>query len=89
VFDTIGANHHRQCIPTNEALDATFELLITREKRFEAMRNGIGVGSISGERQVNALYGSVSAEAFENFCGDFGAARLQKGIERLDPLLDL
>jgi hypothetical protein len=31
----------------------------------------------------------VGAKAFENFAGDIGAAGLEHGIERFEPLLNL
>ncbi len=88
VLDAVGAHDHGQGVPTNEALDATLELLVAGEKRLQPDRNGVGVRSVGGEREVDPLNGGVRAKALENFGGDFGAARFQDGIQRFEPFLD-
>ena len=89
VLDAIGADDHGEGVPADEALDAALEFLVAGEKRLEACGNGVGVRSVRGEREVDAGDGGVGAEALENFGGDFGAAGLEDGIERFEPLLNL
>src|ERR1700693_1055544 len=67
VFDAIGAHDHGQRVPAYEALDATLEFLIAGIARLEAMRDGVGVRSVGGEGQVDAVDGGVRAEALKNF----------------------
>src|SRR6266851_4927973 len=50
VLHAIGAHHHGQRIPANQALDAAFEFLIAGEKRLQAVGNGVGVRRIGRKR---------------------------------------
>src|SRR5439155_11345211 len=74
VLDTVCAHHHGQCVPANEALDAALQFLIAGEKWFEARWNSVRVRGVRGERQVNAVDGSMRAESLENFLGHFRPA---------------
>ncbi len=87
VLHAIGAHDHGQRVPADEALDATLEFLVAGEKRLEASGNGVGVGRIGAEREVDARNRGVGAEALQNFRGDFGSAGFQDGIERFEPFL--
>ena len=88
VLHAIGAHDHGQRVPADQALDAALDFLIAGERRLEAMRNGVGVRSVGGERQIDAIYGRMGAQTFKNFGGYFGAAGFEHGIKRLEPLLD-
>src|SRR5215831_10948500 len=41
VFDAICAHYHGQRVPPNQALDAAFEFLISREKRLQARGDSV------------------------------------------------
>jgi hypothetical protein len=88
VLDAVGADDHGQRIPANQAFDAALEFLISWEKRFKAYGDGVGVGGVGGEREVDAGDGGVGAKTLENFGGDFWAAGFEDGVEGLEPLLD-
>src|SRR5260370_702160 len=48
VLHAIGAHHHGQRVPANQALDAALEFLIAGEKRLESSGNGVGVRRVGG-----------------------------------------
>ncbi len=50
VLHAVGADDHGKSVPTNEGLDAAFELLVARKERFEAGGDSVGVGSVGCER---------------------------------------
>src|ERR1700690_610471 len=65
VVQTIGAHDHSKRVPTDKALDAALELLVTRKGGLHGDRNRIGVGRVCGKREVNTCHGGMCAEAFE------------------------
>jgi len=58
---------HGQRVPADEALDAALQFLVTREKWLKARRNGIGIWSVRGERQVDAIDRGVRRGAVREF----------------------
>ena len=83
VLDAIGAYHHGQCVPANQALNAALQFLVAGEKRLQAHRNRIRVRSVCTERQVDPVDRGVRPEPLQNFCGYFRPAGFQNGIQRL------
>src|ERR1700738_4383366 len=81
VFDAIGAHDHGQRVPAHETFDAALEFLAAGIARLEAMRDGIGVRSVRGEGQVDAVDGGVGAETLKNFGGYFRTAGFEDGVE--------
>src|SRR5579872_4536741 len=77
MFDAVRAYDHSDRIPANQTLDAALEFLIAGKWRFETRRNRVHVGGVGGEWQVQPGNLRVSAEAFEDFDRDFGAAGLE------------
>ena len=49
VLYAIGTYDHGQGVPTDKTLNAALEFLITGITGFQAMRDGVGVGSVCGE----------------------------------------
>src|SRR5260221_11619437 len=65
VVNAVGANHHGQSVPPNQALDAAFDFLIAREDGLLFKRYGVEVGSVSGEGEGDAAGLGMSAEAVQ------------------------
>ena len=62
VVDAVGANHHRQRVPANQALDAPLDFLIAWEDGLLFMGNGIQIRSVCGEGKRDAEGLSVAAK---------------------------
>src|SRR5712692_1224942 len=85
VLDTIGANHHGQGIPANQALDAPLDFLVAWKQGLEAGRNRVGVGGVRGKGSRNARELSALAQALEDIARGFGALVGQDGVEGFFP----
>src|SRR6202043_3746313 len=88
VLFAIRAHHHGDRVPTDQALYAPLELLVAREIRLHATRNGVDVGRLRGEGNLDAHQLGVRFQPLQNVRGHFRTARLQDGVERFKPLLN-
>src|SRR5579859_722487 len=89
VLFAIRAHHHRQCVPANQRLDPPLQFLVAWEKRLQPQRNRIRVRRICRKRQINSIHRRVRAQPFQNLTRHIRTARLQHGVQRLKPLLNL
>jgi hypothetical protein len=86
LFLLVRAHDHRQGVPPDEALDAPLDVGAARHEDLLVGRDGIDVGRIGGERQVDAVLGGVNrqlAQEPRDFCR---SAALENVIEGLEPL---
>ncbi len=84
VVHAVGANHHGQRVPANQALDAALDFLIAGEHGLLFQGNGIDVGSIRGEgvsrcRGIRAWPRSRSSRSARRFLA-FLASLLRRRI---------
>ena len=89
VLFAVRAHHHGQRVPANQALDAAFELLIAREIGLHPVGNGVDEGRVGGERNLYADNFRVRAQPLQDVGSHVRAARLQHGVQRFKPLLNL
>ena len=85
LFGLVRANHHRRRVPADEALDAAFDVGVARHERLLVGRNGVDVGRVRRERQLDAVLLGVVRQLTEQ-PRDFGRpAALQHIINRIEP----
>ena len=87
VVHPVGANHHRQSIPANQALDPAFDFLVARKNRLFVGRNGVDVRSIRREGMPNPQRFRASTKPVEQKARRFPAFLFHNGIEGFDPFL--
>src|SRR5258708_10279656 len=70
VVDSIGANHHGQRVPADQALDPALDFLVSGKYSLLFHGNRIYIGSVGGKRRPDAHRHRTFAEAVEqNACG--------------------
>src|SRR5713101_2431552 len=72
VLDTIGANHHGQGVPANQALDAPLDFLVAGKQGLQTRRNRVGVGGVCGKGSRHARELRALAQALEDIARGFG-----------------
>src|SRR5262249_49096304 len=82
-LDLVRPNHHRDGIPANDALDAPFNLLIARKRRFLIGRNRIDKRGVGAEWKANAATSSVLGELLEKLARSSWPVALEDVIERV------
>ena len=81
----VRAHDHRRGVPADEALDAALDVGAARHERLLVGRNRVDVGSVRGERQLDAVLPGVLRQLAEQ-AGDLGGtAALQHIINRIEP----
>ena len=86
LFQLVGLHHHRQRIPPHQTLDAAFDLAAAGEGRLFWSGDGVDVGSVRGERLLDAFTAGVVAQLSKQLTDSNRAARLDHVVERLEPL---
>src|SRR5579863_146932 len=89
VLHAVRAHYHREGVPADQTLDPPLQFLIAREERLEPRGNRVRVRRIRGKWQIDAGYGGVRAEPLQYLSRHFRPARLQHGVQRLQPFLNL
>ena len=87
VVDAVGANHHGQRVPPNQALDAALDFLIAREDGLFFKGNRIQVRSVRGEGKRDAEGLSVAAKPVQQSDRGFLAFFAYDLVEGFYPLL--
>ena len=88
VVHAVGANHHGQSVPADQALDPALDFLIAGKYGLLFEGNGIDVRSVRGEGVSNSQSGAREREAGRaEGSRRFPAFLLQNCIEGLDPFL--
>src|SRR5579863_670242 len=87
VFDAVGAHHHGQSVPPDQALDAALDFLVARENGLLFKGNGVQVRSVRGEGKRDAEGLGVAAEPVQQSDRGFLAFFAYHLVKRLYPLL--
>ena len=82
----VRAQHHRDRVPANQALDAALDLLAAGKRHFLLGRQGIHVRGIRAERQPDAAAAGMIAQLLQQLSRARGAVGLQDVVERIQPL---
>ena len=85
LFRLVGAHDHRRGVPADEALDAALDLGAAGHQRLFVGGNGVDVGSVGGERQLDAVLAGVNRQLAEQPRDLCRAAALQHIIKRVEP----
>ncbi len=88
VVHAVGAHHHGQSVPANQALDPALDLLVAGKDGLLFKRDGVDIGSIRGEGVANPQGGGASAKTIKQNGRGFAAFLLQNCIEGFDPFLN-
>ena len=80
------AQHHRDRVPPNQALDAPFDFLAAGKRHFLVGRQRVDVRRVGAERQPDAATAGVLAELLQQLARARGPVALQHVIERIEPL---
>ena len=86
VLDPVGADDHRHRVPADQALDAALDLAAAGIGHFFADVDGVDVGGVGGERQLDAVLLGVHAELTKQSSDAGRASMLEDVVERLEPL---
>ncbi len=86
VFVTVGAHHHGHGVPADQALDAALDLAAARVGHLLVGVDGVDVGGVGGERQLDAAGVGVAAQFAEQPADAGRATGLQHVVQGLEPL---
>ena len=86
VIDSIGAHHHGQSVPANQALDPALNILIAGEHGLSLHRNRVHIGSIRGKRLCRGALRTF-AQPVEQQRRGFLAFVANDCVKRLEPFL--
>jgi len=85
----VGAHHHGGGVPADEALDPALQVGPARHEHLFVGRDGIDVGRIGRERQLDAVLTGVDRQLAQQAGHLCGAAALQHIIKRVEPFARL
>ncbi len=85
LFGLVRAHDHRRGVPADEALDAAFDVGVARHERLLVGGNRVDVGSVRGERQLDAVLLGVERQLAEQPRDFGGPAALQDIINGIEP----
>ena len=85
VFGLVGLDHHRQRVPSHQALDPPLDFAAAWERRLLGWWDGVDVGRVGRERQLHAALPRVVAQLPQEAAHADGTTRLQHVVERLEP----
>ena len=85
LFRLVRAHHHRRGVPADQALDAALEVGAAGHRHLLVGGNGVDVGRVGGERQLDAVLGGVKRQLAQQPRDFDRAAALQHIIEGLEP----
>jgi hypothetical protein len=89
VTQLVRADHHGECVPADEALDAPLDTLVARERGLLADGDRVRVRRVRRERDARAGTPCVRVQLTEEVRRARRASRLQDVVERLEPLMPL
>src|SRR5579863_7090348 len=87
VVDAVGAHHHGQGVPPDQALDAALDFLIAREDGLLFKGNGVEVRSVRSEGKSDAERLSVAAKPVQQSDGGILSFFAYYLVEGFNPLL--
>jgi hypothetical protein len=85
----VGAQHHGQRVPANDATDAVLHLLVTREIGLLLGRDGVDVAGLHERRQPDVQLARALQQLVDQEPRAVGTNLLDDGIQRVEPLLGL
>src|SRR5205823_2367659 len=80
---------HGHGVPADQALDAPLDVAVAGEGRLLAGGDGVDVGGVGGEGQLDALADGLVLQLGQQVAGPVGALRLEDRVERVEPLARL
>ena len=83
---TVGADHHRERIPADEALDATLHRAVARAGDMLGGRDRVDVRGVRDKRQPDARHSRACPQRLEETHGTPFVSLVQDVVERLQPL---
>ena len=86
VFVAVAAHDHGHGVPADQALDAALDLAAARVGHLLVGVDGVDVGGVGGERQLDAARLGMSAQFAEEPADAGRATGLQHVVQRLEPL---
>jgi hypothetical protein len=85
LFRLVGADHHCRRVPPDDALDAAFEVRAARHQHLLVGRDGVDVGGVGGERDLDAVLRRVNRQLAQQPLHFDRTASLKHIIEGVEP----
>jgi hypothetical protein len=85
LFELVGLDHHRERVPTRQALDASLDLAAAGKRRLLVRRNRVDVRRVRAERLPHAVQAGVILQVAEKPRHPCRAAGLEHVVERVEP----
>ena len=86
VFVAVGAHHHGHGVPADQALDAALDLAAARVGHLLVGVDGVDVGSVGGERQLDAVGVGMATQFAEQPADTGRTTGLQHVVQGFEPL---
>jgi hypothetical protein len=85
-FRLVGADHHGRRVPADEALDPALEVRAARHQRLVVRSDRVDVRSVGGEGDLDAVFGGVERQLFQQALNFDRTAALEHIIKGIKPL---
>ena len=85
VFELVGLDNHREGVPSDQALDPTFDLAATRKRWLIGGGNRVDVGRVRRKWLRHAVLLRVHAQRRQQTADSRRPTRLEHIVERLEP----